>query len=395
MSSPGSTPQPVQITNTQFLAATRPNRLKVSSGNNYADGGTTRSNLQQTGLLDRMVLYVACTVVVAGTVTGGTFNGFAQGNPAPWSILKQVTFGSNNGINMRTCSGWSLYKWVRKRYQTDPMKCTAVNYSTNTLAALGLNQGSSNIVAGANVAAGTYTFIVALPIDGAYNQTAERGLLSMQNGNIIYTLGIQWGQVSGGISATGGSNDLFNGLTGTGLSVTPTIQYYVAQDIWMVPVYDQTKYTMSYLQGEFVGLTDGIQTPLNTGNVLFKPPQNDLYTGIGLEYINNGAPMTPAQLQNPQWSYAGAVYPYVDDTYPFLVRNFFEGQIPDVDGNLWYDLGMRRGERLRRDTIDAFNDQTITNLSIQVTIPNTVTITGVNQINYVLETLTQFAQGPS
>lgn len=391
MSSPGNTQQIIYLTNTQFLANTRPKRMKIASNQPYVDGGINRYNLQQTGLADKLMLYVSASIVVAGTITSGTFNGFSQGMPAPWSIFKNVQFGSNNNLTLRNFSGWSMYKWVRNRYCADPMKCTAVNYSTNTLAALGLNQGSNNIVAGANVAAQTYTFNVAIPIDLAYNQTAEQGLLSLQNGNIIYTLTVQWGQITGGITATGGSNDLFNALVGTGLSVTATIGAYVGMDVWDYPNL-ASNVSLAALESTFVSVSDSIQANLNTGTNTYKPPQNDIYTQIGIEVINNGAPVAVANIQNPQWLYAGNVYPMVEDYQPLLVRDYFEHGIPQIDGNIWYDLGMRRGERLRRDMIDGFNDMSITNLQIQFTLPNSLSITGTNQMNVVLENVNQFAQ---
>jgi hypothetical protein len=403
MSAPAATQQtqltPIQLTNLQFLQNTRPKRNVVTLNSNYLDGGITKNNLQQAGLADKLILYITASIVVAGTVTGGTFNGFGQGWPAPYSILKNFQFYSNNNLIMRNLSGWSLYKWARKRYNTDPTKCTAINYSANTLAALGLNQGSGAIVAGANVAAGTYTWNIAIPIDLAYNQQAEFGMLSLQNNNIIYTAQATWGQISGGIIATGGSNDLFNGLTGTGLSVTPTITYSIGVDVWDYPNFQPFQSggkwyvnSVSKLMSSFMGVMENIQTPLVAGTNTYRPPQNDIYTQIGLEFINNGTPVAVANLQNPTIQYASNVYPYVESYGVQLGRSYFEDQIPVCDGNIWYDFGMRRGLRLHRDTLDGFNDQSITNLQMNVTLPGTLSITGTNQINVVQEYLNSFQQ---
>lgn len=384
---------PTQLTNLGFLSATRPKRIVQITNQAYADGGSNRFQLPQAGLLDKIWHYVSATITVAGTVTSGTFNGFGQNGAtqAPYSMLNTYKFYSNNNLILRNLGGWSLYKWIRTRYGLDYTKCTAVNYSANTLAALGANQSSGAIVAGANVAASTYTFNWGFPVDVAYNQTAESCLISAQNGNIYYYSEFDWGQITGGLTATGGSNALFNALVGTGLSVTASINTSMTVDIWDYPLLPP-QYSFTNLMKSFLSASDGIKTPLNNGLNTFQPPQNDYYTMIITEWINNGAPVAVANLQSPSWQYAGNVYPFLDNYAPLLARDYYEKKIPAIDGTIPYDFGMRRGERLRRDTIDAFQDQNITNLTLNTTLPGSLSITGVNQMNYVLENINNFSQ---
>ena len=384
-------PPPVYVTAQQFLNSTRPIRQKVASAKAYLDGGATRDQLPQAGLADKLLMYVTFTITVAGTVTSGTWQSFNNGTPAPWSILKNIQFGSNNSLLLRNFSGWSMYKWCRYRYGQDPKQTVGVNYSANTLAALGLNQSSGIIVPGANVVAGTYTFNVGIPIDLAYNKCAEQSLLSLQNNNTIYTLTTTWGQITTGITPTGGTNDLFNALVGTGLTVTCTGTYTVGLDTWDVPNFP-SNYSLANLMGTYLSVSDYIQATLNNGTNTVRPPQNNIYTMIGLEVINAGAPVAVANIQAPQWTYANNMYPFVEDYVTVLNRDNWYHTIPSVDGNIWYDLGIRRGQLERRDLLDGFDDSSITNLALQYNLPGTLSITGTNQTNVVLENLNTFTQ---
>lgn len=376
---------------TLFLTKTRPKRQLVTTPA-WTDGTVTRNQMPQSGLIDNIINYFAVTVVVAGTVTGGTFQGFNFGNAqAPWTILPNIQFSSNNNLLLRNHSGWTWYKWFRARSGFDPTASTAVSYSANTIAALGLNQSSGKIVAGANVAAGTYTFFVGLEMPVAYNQDAEQSLLSLQANNVIYTQQITWGQITGGISGTGGTNSLFNALTGTGLTVTATVTQLCECDTWDIP-YGVTVANLAHLMQTYTAVNDGTQAPLNTGTYVFKPATNDVYTMVGMEFINNSAPLAVANIQNPQWSYASGMFPFQDNYQTHLVRDMFQHNMPCPDGNVVYDLGTRRGVLKRRDLIDGFNDQNITNLQMSVVIPNTLTITGINQMNWWTEYVNGFTQ---
>lgn len=382
---------PPKLTANAFLYSTRPKRQLVSTNVPYVDGGITRHQMPQAGLIDNIIVYIGITIVVAGTVTGGTFQGFSYGNStAPWTIIKNVQFASNNNLLLRNHSGWSWYKWFRARSGIDPTASVGVNYSPNTLTALGINQSSNKIVGGAAIAAGTYTANMALEMPIAYNQDAEQSLLSLQANNIIYTLSMQWGQITGNIGATGGTNDLFNTLVGTGLSVTSTISVSVECDTWDVPQVAASQ--LSTLMSTYTGVVDGTQNPLITGTNVFKPATNDVYTIVGLEFINNNAPVSVGNIQNPSWQYASGIFPFQDNYTTHLVRDWFQHGIPSIDGNVLYDLGTRRGILKRRDLIDAFNDQNITNLQVSAVLPGTLSITGTNQINWFTEYVNAYTQ---
>jgi len=144
------------------------------------------------------------------------------------------------------------------------------------------------------------------------------------------------------------------------------------------------------LLSTYKSVTEYQQTPLVSGNNQYRPPQNDLYTMLLLEIINNGTQVTPANIQNPTWIHSGNAYDMVEDYPTMLARDYFQHGIPGMDGMIAYDLGMRRGIAQQRDLLDAFNDQSITNLTIQWTHPSTMTVTGVNQVNIVAESLNVF-----
>lgn len=384
-------PQIVMLSATDFLHMTKAKRAFVqNNGAAYRDGAQQVFQLPQAGFAETLWISVQGTIVVGGTISSGTFNSYGQGTPAPWSIFRRIQLASNNGLTLRDIDGWSWYKWIRYRYGFDPMKTVAVNYSTNTLASLGINQGSGAIVAGANVTATTYTFNTNLPMPMAYNQAAEAGLISLQNNNTIYQLTITWGQVTGNIGSTGGSNDLFNALVGTSVTVTATINTYVELEFWEVPNLP-SNLSLGVLMSQFVSVTSSSITGLVTGNNQIKPPTNDLYTLILTEWFNNGATIAPANLQNPLFTHSNNQYDQVDVNYPYMARDLYMHQgLPGMDGVIAWDMGLRRGSLVRRDTIDAFNDRQITNMTLQVTIPSTLSITGANGIYIVYEVLNNF-----
>ena len=376
---------PVLLTSEQFLAQTKAKSVKVVSAQAYVDGGTSNYQLPQAGLGHMLWVIIQGTITVAGTVTSGTFKTYP--NPAPFSIIKRVRFGSNNALNLRDLSGWSWYKWIRYRYGIDPLAAKGTySYSANNTAALGVT-GSALIRNGANVAAQAYTFNLALPMPISYNNAAEQGLIVLQQNVTFYTLSIDWGQVVGGISTTGGSNDLFTTLVGTGLSVTASISVTVGLE------YFEALPGIGRLISMFMSATDMI-TPIAAGDNMVKFPTGDYFTMFLLEAINNGAPLAVANIQNPQFMYAGNVYDNYDDYLVRLGHAYYQHDgVPPMDGVIDWDLGTRRGLLARRDTLDAFDNLNVTDGQLRFTVPGTVTITGNSGVYLVMESLRYLRQG--
>jgi hypothetical protein len=381
--------QQVFLTAEQFLRMTKPKSVKVVSASPYADGGRTSYRLPQSGLAHTLWLVIQASIVVTGTISSGTWKGWP--NPAPFGIIKRLRFGSNNAFNMRDLSGWSLYKWIRQRTGIDPypqIATTAPITSFDTVNKSLMGQAQVNpIIPGASVAAGTYLANMAFPIPIGYNNAGEQGLLVLQQNSTFYDLSIDWAS----IAASGAgpfTNDLMTTVTpATTATVVPTITVTIGLD-WFEPVAGIGK-----LISMFMSVSDQVISPLTAGENIIRPPVNDYYTMFSLELVNAGAVVAPTNVQNLIFQHSGNVYDYQDDQLVRLAKNYYlhNGLMP-TDGETVWDLGMRRGNLLRRDTLDAFDDMNITDLQLRFTIPSTVTISGVNQASLVSESLRYIRQ---
>lgn len=389
-----ATAQPAQGANAQiqylrpdqFLLTGKAKSLRVASSTPYLDGQTSTIAMNQSGLLETVWFTASGTVAVGGTVTSGTFATYP--NPAPFSIIRRMRFTSNQAQNLRDMSGWSWYKWARYRTGMDFLTLdSGIKFSTNTLAAIGTNL-TNPIVNGANIVAQTYNVAISMPVPIAYNHAAQKGLLVLQVNTLTYNLQIDWGRITGGMGPTGGSNDLFTSLVGTSLTYTVNLNYWVSMDWYQPPIAGN----LSKLIDMVMVCSDQVFPVLNTGDNIFKPPSNDFYTMVLLEFVNNGAPIAVANLQMLQWAYGGIVYDVFNDYQPEITKYAYLHQMPGMDGVIPFDLGFTKGNWLVRDTFQAFNDQNVTDLTIHVTLPGTLTITAPSQCTGVFESLRQMTQ---
>jgi hypothetical protein len=368
-----------------FLHRTTPQVTTLQPNQAWTDGGTQYWNLPQAGLASILMVNLDMEVVVGGTVTSGTFNKLPA--MAPWSILKQITLASNQNLNLHSYSGTALYQWLRLRYGTDPFLSANTGFfqSSATAASLGFGNATNPVVPGANIAAGTYSCRLSFPIPIAYNRECMTGLLFLQNNSVVYQLGIQWGNVINGISATGGSNDLFNTLVGTGLSVTATVSSTVEIETLLIPrsYPPDTSMFMSINETTF---------PLNAGFNSFRPPVNDIYTWLGCQVINNGAAITSDLITSNVFVYSSNLRRNQESALNKAVWTYWTKGVLPPDGFFEYDFGMRKGLKEKRDVFDSFNYTKVTDLQIQFNIPSTTSITGANQIRFISEALRYISQ---
>lgn len=383
---PAGAPQQVMLSSEQFLQMTDLKKVKVASAVPYVDNGVSKFQLPSAGMCSVLFLGIQASITVAGTVTSGTFAKLPY--PAPFSLLRRLKFGNNNSFSLLDLTGWGLYKWVCERYGVEAQPNGVANpYTTQNNAYVGA-VNSSQIVPGANVSAGTYTFNLTIPVPIAYNEAGEQGLLVLQQNSTFYTVELDWGQVVGGIGATGGSNDVFSSLVGTGLSITANITATLGMDYFEYLPQTQALTSM------FMSCQESVAIPtIIAGENVYKLPVGDFYTMMMMEIVNNSAAVAPANISNILLKYGGNIYKYQEDYLSHLAASFFhhEGIVPR-DGNIIYDFGIRRGLLSRRDRIDAFNNQNVTNTELHFTLPGTLSITGTNQASIILEKLTYTSQ---
>jgi hypothetical protein len=384
--------QQVFLTAEQFLRMTKPKSVKVATAIPYVDGGRSSFRLPQSGLAQTLWLCIQASIVVtaAGGIASGTLAGWP--NPAPFSIIRRMRFGSNNAFNMRDLSGWSLYKWIKARTGIDPYPMEPTADPRRSFSVVNdrlLGKAMVNpVIPAANVAVGTYLANMAVPIPIGYNNAGEQGLLVLQQNSTFYDLTIDWGTIAIAAGTAGPTtNDFVTALTLTGgtMSIVPTITATIGLD-WFEPVAGIGK-----LISMFMSVSDMVTTPIVVGENIVRPPVNDYYTMLLLEVVNNGAVLAPTAISNLIFQHSGNVYDYQDDMLVRLAKEMYlhNGMSP-TDGSIHWDLGLRRGNLLRRDTLDAFDDMNITDLQLRFT--NATAVAGVNGAYLVMESLRYIRQ---
>lgn len=381
----GQTTKPKGFSLDEFLHLTTSTINQLSPVQAWTDGGLVNYQLPQAGLTSMGMLYVSATITIAATtITGGHFRGWPY--PAPMSILKNVSLGSNQNLSLINSSGWGLYKWVRERYGRDLFRTSNNDFfaSSNTCAALGMGNALNPVVPGATPAAGTYTINFALPIPIAYNRELYTGLLFLQNNSVLYTLGLQFGNITGGIGANGGTNDLFDGLVGTGITVTANVNTRFDLETVLIPAGYPPNTSM------FMSLQESV-FPLIQGDNAIQPPVNDIYTLIMLELCNN-------KLQVPQANISNGVFLYslnqrrFQESFPTKSAwDYWLKGAPPSDGLIVYDMGIRKGLKDKRDVYDAFNNSQVTGFQLQFN--NSQAITAPAQTTFTAESLRFITQG--
>lgn len=396
------TPQQIQLTPDQFLMRTRPKTIALGSSA-YTNGGRTRFELPQVGLLNMLYLILQVQVVItpgsSGNITAGSFNNFTKtGTPPPWNLIKRLRFGTNNGTNMVDLSGWGLYMHLRDRLGIDPMNMPTVQNSSDMNTYLGGVTGSDRIGYGATIATGagvkTFNFNIAVPIPIAYNQRGEYGLLVLQVNALKYALEIDWADWNATTTGTVAvSNDLVSGLTfSAGGTVATTCNATLGMH-WFEPLEPSL---MGNLMSRFKSLSEMNQA-LVSGENTIKLPSNDYYTLVTCQLINAGIPLSIAPGGTGiaggrvQWSHSGNQVDVSDDPIVRAAHNMWLHGLTPIDGSVTFDWGMRNGNEKWRDVLDAFNDTQVTELAIK--IPSGVAASGFNTIITVHESLKPIRQG--
>lgn len=402
-------PQTQFLTPEQFLTLTKMKSSKVISGGTITEGGQARVRLPQAGLGHIIWLSIQGSLAITGTQTATFWNPYTATvsasclTPAPWGLIKRLRLQSNNAFSLRDLSGWSLAKWLRARYGKEFESILNSNVMTAGLGGIvggnslmaGMFQGGSaavlttnqKIVPGAAlVASTTYPINMLIPIPISYNNAGETGLLVLQQNSTFYDLLIDWGQLT--FASTSGTaatalNDVASG-TGTTVVGAFTGTYSVGLD-WFEPVPG-----IGNLISMFMSVNDMVQTPVVVGENVVRPPVNDLYTMFIIEAFCNGLPVPGASLSNLTFQHSGNVYDMQEDYLTNMARFYWQHGLLPTNGSFIFDLGMRRGELLRRDTFDAFNYTNVTDLQIRFT--NGTAVGSQSQISTVMESLRAIQQ---
>lgn len=392
MAAPATQQKLEQYTPELFMRRTRMKAVPLVTALPIVENADTTIDLPTSGLGQRMWIALQIQLVVAGTITGGKWVGYPY--PAPWSFVKQFKLQSNQNFLMRQQSGWGLYSWLYDRLGMDVMTNSAnVLYSANNRAAM-QPSSSPRITPGANIAAGTYTFNVIIPVPFAFNDMCETGLAVFQSNQTKLQAVFSFGNYKTGIGATGGDNDMIAGLTGSGITVTGTATITAACDVFELPKWPNVPEEpigkilarLWPMIGRFISVGEFTQ-PLQTGTNIVKLPNQNLYTAFGVEIINNGVPVAVSKISRVNFSHSTAVQNFNDDYLVNLGRAGIDRRIMPRDGCINFDLSARRFGPTRRDWIQGFDNRSVTNAQLTFDIPQTESITGVSGVRFWGESL--------
>jgi hypothetical protein len=352
------------------------------------ENSTLTFRLPQAGLGLRLFVIISGTLTVTSTsISGGTWkSGFES---APYGFVKNMRFGNNQSVLLRDLSGTGWYIHTRSRYGFDPLRGANAYFSSTNSGGTVLGLGTANQpVAGAAITNGTYNYQICLPVDMAYNQMGENGLLVLQSNNVFYDLVLSFGQGSTGVAGAGPfNNDFVSALAGVNVQVTHTFSAKVGmQYLDMLPpemIQAQLSTAMT--------VSETVQTGLFQGDNSFSLPPQDWYTKIDVQTFNNGNAIAANGITKQTLQYNGQITDINQDQQMNTAVSYYDHNgVPPMDGVTTYDFGLRRGVMNRRDTLDAFANNAVTDAKIVTTVG--ISPTGVNGQRFVLEGIRQLVK---
>jgi hypothetical protein len=375
MSNTPAQPQVVPLTLHEFLRDSKKRRIRPNlTTTGFSADGTSTWQMQQAGLLQRIFVYLRVPVTTDGSAAGTWKDIF--------NLVQRMRFRNNASYNFRDLSGPGWHSWARDRYGRDPytMDASADPYSTDVQTyVIPSMSKSGNPKPGAALAASTtYQVVIALPIDVAYNQAGERGLLVLPNDNLLYYLDIDWGGIS----------DIMTLSAGSASFGTPVLQ--VEQEIFMVPLGARGR--IGPRVDSYVSVHDQTQPITASGVQVFGLKPNENYTQMSMLLTNNALPISAKDVSNIKFSYSGEIIDIITDMQIMQARQAWQNDCLPQDGKIHFDFGTRLGgNNLRRDTYDAFRAQSVTGLQIEFDL-GSLAITQPASILAIMESLKPFQQ---
>lgn len=369
-------PQVVPLTLHEFLRDSKKRRIRPNlQTNGFVPNGSSTWQLQQAGLGSRLMFYLRVPVVTDGSAAGTWKDIF--------NIIKRVRFRNNASYNFRDLSGPGWHSWARDRYGRDPYTVHAASdvYSTDVQTyVIPSFSKSGNPKPGAAIAASTtYQLVIALPMDLAYNQKGERGLLVLPSDNLSYYLDVDWGAISDIITVTAGSASFG----------TPVLE--VSQEIFMIPLGARDR--IGPRVDSYVSVHDQVQPITGNGVNTFGLKPNENYTSVALTLSNNGAAISAKDVSNIKFTYSGEIIDIIENQDLMQARQAWESAALPQDGKILFDFGRRLGGNfLSRDVYDAFRAQSVTGLQIEFDL-GSLTITQPANVTAIMESLKPFKQG--
>lgn len=396
----------------EMLNAVSTLRTQNVATQTLTDNGKIRIQLPQAGLGKRLFITVDALLTLTPstgtmTVTGGTWAG--PPNYAPFNVFRNVTLGSNNGIQFINASGYGLYTLERARMGHDCMaqEFSRFTASNSQLAGnfTGLNQsiaattptyygvyGDLAIPTSSGTNPVTFPIRFTQVIDLTYNNRGDVGYIVLQQNNVYTTLELTLGNMVSGIGTAGGTTDLVTGLTGTNITAAFSGTVYVDLEYRDVP--DLEQYDISSQLSAFRSVLESTQ-PLVSGKNRFPIPQQDFVTMVMLNVWNNSDAMPLTSMQNLTLGHSNNIAVHQISPQGMLAKTLRDNKHTLPDGTILFDLGQSGGLTDQRDVNDALDNRYIVNAAVEFTVPSSVTVTAAptSGVSMITEALRPVLQG--
>lgn len=399
--------QAFQPNKTDFLALATKYVKDIRTGV-VPENATISMELPKTGLartlrimIDGNIKIVPSGANTSGTITGGRWRGYA--NFAPYGLIKNIRLGPSSQFELVNLPGAALYLINRVSKAYDSTARSTDTYSgassfarggfafpgkTNPSgdviiprqgtpggnAILDINAGQSPFNFGLSGITIPVKFMLEIPL--AYDGENTTGLINLQQAGQTYTLSMDIGNVIAGIAATGGSNDIFDAITGTNIAVQFNANYTVSMEYYMVPVQlpngrpvDYSKQTDYYVQRLMRDYT------YQVGENTLELPTVEQVSVIVAQMTNNGGPLN---MTNDFTNYSVRMrngLAKFEESYPSMAHRYYQEAGTDLpDGCIVVDASRPRGNPHSRELLDLLPATEVNEMELRFAVPTTATL---------------------
>lgn len=323
-------------------------------------GQLVNFQLPQTGYLSAITLTMQATLTTGAGTPAGTFATY----PAlPYALIRKIRIYTSEGVELFNISGFGLQLYqMFQRYQHSQSVDQVSYLNANGRALLYTTQSGTPAQSTVN----QFNAYWHIPI--STDDSMMLGLMLLQSPDIRLNVDI----------TTCNQSDTGNI---TGVSVTPSFTFQVGVESYTVPDDSQ-----SQPNRRFVKLVQEDLFPFTTnGDQIYRPLTGNLYTSIAGIVENNGAQVSPANINTVALRFAQSVNVYNEAMQTNIARTKEHWGYTPPDGMFRFDMQLGSGYPHLYDPRDFFNSSQQTDVAV---ITNISGLTPVGaQIRFIKEQL--------
>jgi hypothetical protein len=306
-------------------------------------GQVLSQQLPQTGYLGRIWLYWTGNLTTGAGTPAGSYLSYV---PSPYNLIRRIRVYTNENAEIVNISGWGLFLHnLLYRDDAKPAQDATTQYNSGNRALLFAASSGAAVASTVTPVAGW----LEIPI--MTDDAAMLGLLMTQNLDTRINLEITTGN-AGDVHAI------------TGVTVTPTVTFYTAPEFYSVPAFAESQPNLAYAHT----LLEETAPINNTGDVIYRVPPGNTYIKLFGILENNGAQVSPANINTVTFRFAQSTTPYIY-TYPELMarsKAYYKQTPPD---GLWvFEWSAGTGVVGVLEPRDVFNSSLQTDVQVIVNL---------------------------